>query len=364
MTLNGELPRWFGNQFHNELIEMPENEQKRIINILIDRTKRTSLKECQVPGGCEGKIVEGHDIQDAVMRRLTKGSDVMAFANRPLNATNMKNPSKAPISHAMTGFFTCKKHEQLFFAIEQSAPDFNNGRHLLLFAYKAIIKQMWDTKNLRNAFEKQAEADPKSDFPDYMIWRHMQMEAGIKYCKDIAEEMLGIAEQPPIYDREPETIKHFVITVPTVRPAVAASCWTNGLRFKMHPPDRLDRTFIEKIGQWGCTVYPTAKEHIVIFHYPSADERIVRRGTWQLRQAPDTVTLQRRLTRDLLGSMEGIVLSPEVWKSFTEGKKAAITDYFRSTLPDMDITVPDAPPIPPVDGWHAKHLRLVNIFGD
>ena len=364
MTLNGELPRWFGNKFHNELIEMPENEQKRIINIFTAGTKRTALKECQIPGNCEGKIVEAHDIQDAVMRRLTKGSDVMTFVHRPLNDSNMKAPSKAPINHAMTGFFSCKKHEQLFFEIEQSDPDFNNGRHLLLFAYKAIIKQMWDTKSLRNAFEMQAEADPKSDFPDYMVWRHMQMEAGIKYCKDIAEEMLGIAERPPIYDRETETIEHFIIKVPTERPAVAASCWTNGLRFKRHPPDRFDRIFIEKIGQWGCTVYPTEKEHIVIYHYPSADERIVRRCTWLLRQASDAVTLQRRVSRDLLEHMEGIVLSPEAWTSFADDKKAAITDYFRSTLPDMDITVPDAPRIPPVDTWHAKRLRLVNIFGD
>ena len=57
------IPRWYGEQLHNELVKMPYGEQRRIEQILTEKTKRTALKECLVPGQHKGKIVEGHSVQ-------------------------------------------------------------------------------------------------------------------------------------------------------------------------------------------------------------------------------------------------------------------------------------------------------------
>lgn len=43
---NELLPRWWGKEFHNELIKMPKNEQRRILQIQTKMTKRTALKQC------------------------------------------------------------------------------------------------------------------------------------------------------------------------------------------------------------------------------------------------------------------------------------------------------------------------------
>ena len=351
-------PRWWDKQFHNELIRMPSSERRRILQIHTEMTKRTALKECMVPGLHKGKTVEGHDIQRAVMCKLTSGTDVMTFAQIP-TVDRMEFPDVVSIGHAMTGYFTCEEHERLFALVEKQTPDFENDDHLLLLAYKALIRAMWEIKVQRAAFEAQEQADPKSDFPNFMVRLCREKESGIGYYKHLAEVMLGIAQYPSPYDDEPDVIRHFVIRVPSKRPSIAASSWSDGLRWWVEPGT--DSARVEKIGQWGCTVYPMEKEHIVVFHYPSADESIILKGTWQVRQAEGTV-LQRRFSRDLLGHMEGIVMSPEMWNSFTAEKRSAIRDYFRATMPRMGIETPDAPRVPPVDEWHSKRLRLVNLF--
>ncbi len=357
--MNNEWPpRWWGKQFHNELVTMPESEQKRILQILTAKTKRTALKQCLVPGEHGGPTVEGHDVQRAVMRRWTEKPYVMAFSQNPL-VDDMRFPDEVPINHALTGYFTCRNHEGLFSDVERCVPEFENERHLILLAYKALLKAMWDIKVQLAAFESMEKADPKSDFPNYMVRLCRKKESGIGYYKRLTEVMLGIAQQPSPYDEEPDVIKHFVVPVPSRRPSIAVSSWTNGLRWWVERG--LDDIVVEKIGQWGCTVYPLQNEHILIYHFPSADESIIRKATWHVRNA-DAETLQRRVSCDLLGRMEGIVVYPEVWEAYTDERKDAIKDYFRSTMPRTDLSFPDAPPVLPVENWHSKRLRLVNLF--
>ena len=39
-----------------------------------------------------------------------------------------------------------------------------------------------------------------------------------------------------------------------------------------------------------------------------------------------------------------------------------MTNSFMATMPRMGIEIPDAPRAPPVEEWHSKRLRLVNLF--
>ena len=106
--LDEGVPRWFGKQLYNELINMPRGEQRRISQILTEETKRKALKECLVPGNHKGSIIEGHSIQRAVMRRLASESEVVAFVDFPVETNRLRKfPCPIPISHAFTGYFTC-----------------------------------------------------------------------------------------------------------------------------------------------------------------------------------------------------------------------------------------------------------------
>ena len=133
---------------------MPHGEQRRIAQILTEKTKRTALKECQVPGNHEGKIVEGHSIQEAIIRELTPNYEVFTFNDIPLVIDRFRKfPRKVSFRHALTGHFTCEEHEKLFFDVERRQPDFAKERHLDLLAYKALIRVLWETKLLKGALE-------------------------------------------------------------------------------------------------------------------------------------------------------------------------------------------------------------------
>lgn len=357
MTGDG-IPRWFGKQFRNELVNMPMNEQKRINQVLTDRTKRTALKECMVPGRHAGKIAEGHNIQEAVMRRLTSRTMIMSFACFPI-VLKRRCPEEVEIHHAMTGYFACREHENMFAAVENNIPNFADEEHLLLLAYKALLKGTWDARLMRTAWNAMEAEDPESDMPNYMARLHKEMEEGVGYYKYVAEKMLGIAEHPSPYQSVPNVLKHIVVRVPSRIPTIAASAWTDGLGFRVTPTP--NGPIVERLVQWGCTVYPMKTEHIVVYHFPASDELTIRNRTRAVRLANDTV-LQRKVSQQLLGRIEDIAISPEVWESFTDDKRNTIREYFEATTPDMGIRTPDILATVTAKKLRSKRLRLVNLF--
>lgn len=350
------LPRWYGKMFRNELVNMPENEQRRILQVIVDKTKRIALQECLVPGKHGGEIVEGHNIQDAVMRKLTQSADVMSFAVYPVYP-GRKYPEITPISHATTGYFTCYEHEKMFADVESQVPDFNNRKHCLLLAYKALLKVTWENTTLRIAWEAMEAEDSQSDMPNFMVRQLREMEDGVRYYKHIAEIMLRISEHPSPYDSPPDTLDHLVIKVPSNLPTVAASCWSNGLGWKVIPTP-YGSPIIQRIPQWGCTVYPFEKQHIIVYHYPLLDKRPFLKHTRSLQRIEGTI-LQRKVSQDLLKHFEEIVISPEIWESFGDGKRKAIEEFFRATVSNQGCYSPLAPVRKPPTG---KRLRLVNLF--
>ena len=342
--------------FRNELVNMPENEQKRISQIIVDKTKRSALQECLVPGKHSSKLVEGHNIQDAIMRKLTESSDVMSFAVYPIHSQR-KFPEKTPISHATTGYFTCHEHEKMFVDVENQPPDFNNKEHCLLLAYKALLKVTWENMILRIAWEATEAEDQDSDMPNFMVRQFREMEDGVRYYKHIAEVMLSISEHPSPYDSTPDILDHLIFNVPSNSPTVAASCWSNGLSWKMIPTPS-GPPIIQRIPQWGCTVYPLEKQHIVVYHYPLLDKRPFVQHTRPLQKAEGTI-LQRKVSQDLLKHFEEIVISPEIWESFGDAKRNAIEEFFQATAGDQGYHSPFSPRVKPPTG---KRLRLVNLF--
>lgn len=358
MEFTAWLP-WQGRELHNNLHNLPSSEQRRIIEILTQKTKRTALKKCLVPGICEGKTVEGHSVPRSLMRKMTAGAMVMSFINQPLNGKKNFLPSAQSINHALTGYFTCEKHDAMFMPIEREIPDFNNPKHLNLIAYKAILKAMWSKHLMRDAFESLAKEDSKSEWPSCMVYLFTEMETKIGYYKRIAEQTLGIAEHTSTYGGKPQDcLNHKIIRVPSEQRAIAVCSWSNGLPYEYDPQSLSPLS----ISQSGCTVYPLENEHVVVYHYTDSDAPGVNMTNRLLYKASGKL-LQQRMSRDILRYCEDIVIAPEVWQAFSTEKKQAIKDYFLATIPNVGLYSPDAPAVIPEDSWHSKRLRLINLFG-
>ena len=358
--LDDGIPRWFGKQFHNELVNMPFGEQRRIIEILTQKTKRTALKECLVLGNHKGRIIKGHSVQEAVMCRLALNSKVIAFSSVPIMTNRSRQfPCKTPISQALTGFFTCKEHEELFFEVERQQPDFKNERHLDLLAYKGLVKALWDKKLLKDAWSAVAAEDDESDMPDFQVRLFTEMERGLGDLKQLAEIKLRLLGAQPSGKKTVSDLTHHIVRVPSERRSFAMSSWSNGLVRKTTPTPYGPVHIL--IPQWGCTVYPLEKEHIVMFHYFSRDRSQFSQTMKSIRTAKTPAILQRRITQLLLSRFEDLVMSPKVWESFPEQRRNAICDYFRVTTPDIGIESPIIP-LKPFEEWGRRRRRLVNLF--
>ena len=358
--LDDGIPRWLGKQLHNELVKMPYGEKRRISQILTEKTKRTALKECQVTGNHEGKIVEGHSIQEAVIRELTPNHEVFTFNDIPLAINRFRHfPHKISFRHALTGYFTCEEHEKLFFDVENHQPDFTNEWHLDLLAYKALIRVLWETKLVKGAWSAVAVEDDKSDMPDFQLKLFTDMERALSQMKQAVEAKMGLTDNPSAPRTLSNVLTHHVVRVPSKVKSLAISTWSNGLARRAFLTPYGPGT--EIIPQWGCTVYPLEREHVVIFHYFAHNQRAFSRQMARVRTAESTAILQRRITQILLGRFEDVVIAPTVWESFPERRWTAIRDYFMATMPNVGLDFP-GPKGKPVEKWDRRRRRLINLF--
>lgn len=344
-------------RLHNAFVDLPENEQKRIIQKMTDLTKINAYKECLVPGAHSGKIVEGHVIQKAVQRRLTHTNDVVSIVKRPMIALRSGSPSSTffvptSLNHAVTGYFTCEKHEAEFRPIEQGEPDFSNPIHNTLFAYKGVLFQAWVNKAMKRMWEAMASEDPRSDLPQFFCKWHDRMENELEYYKTRIEADIGISTTIKGDGNGSRFVHHAVFEISTESPIIAVSEWERGNRQggRINP---------------GITVYPTDDKHIVAIHYLAEEKERMRRYLWPLEEVTEVV-LQRRISRYILGDYENVVISPDVWDSWAQEKQTALKDYFLETMPDVGLEFEDRPGAPrntsPGDTWHSKRLRLINFF--
>ena len=212
---------------------------------------------------------------------------------------------------------------------------------------------------LKRAWSAEAAADDKSDMPDFQVKLFTEMEKGLSVLKQDVENKLGLvsSDRPPI--SLGKNLKHYIVKVPCTVPSIAMSSWSNGLAYRCFPtPNGL---LTEIIPQWGCTVYPVEKEHVVVFHYFLRDKRTFTRTIGPLRNAETSVILQRRVTQLLLGRFEDLVIAPNVWEAFPERRQQAIRDYFLTTIPELGLESA-VPPAKPFSEWDRRHRRLVNLF--
>ena len=141
--------------------------------------------------------------------------------------------------------------------------------------------------------------------------------------------------------------------------SLAVSTWSNGLAYRRYPTGYGPVT--EVTPQWGCTVYPLEREHVVIFHYFAQNQRAFNRQMDPIRNAESAAILQRRITQLLLGRFEDVVIAPAVWESFPERRRTAIRDYFLTSMPNLGLDFP-GPQGKPIEEWDRRRRRLVNLF--
>lgn len=182
---------------------------------------------------------------------------------------------------------------------------------------------------------------------------------GKGFCKNVAEKQLGLHPPPSAYDVERNEFKHKVFVVPSQKPILAVSAWCGGERF-VNPNGT--NQYIQR-PMWGCSIYPRATDHVVMYHYLKTDEAAIIRGT-RFANHTDVQRLQGALSRDVLEHLEGIIVSAPGWDEFPPKQQEKIRAFFQATPDRVGLEIPEIEEPKPIDNWHSKDLRLINLFSE
>ena len=295
-------------------IKMNENRvgkatlEQKARDALMRETQPEMHKLCQAGGTCDGDIVKGHLIPRSYMRRMTSSSQVKVFTKHRFGRTSKKFPMRAAISEAATGYFTCRKHEQIFQPADQVAitDDMPSQRILDLMAYREILHARWWMQLYAKAsdrvadlfgFEKQRIIANKvrSDEPR-LIDIQMRIEESFESKAD-----------------NPRPLTHLVLSS-RGKPVLVAARFGIGQE--------------ASIEQWGMTIVPNDDHNALCLHFaPEMGTTAIDLALPSLARGRTEISGEE-ITRAILSCCDDVVFSEESWDNLTDKEREHVLRAF------------------------------------
>lgn len=348
------------------LADMSENRRRELFQILTDKTKPDAYQECLVSvSDCEGsEVVRGHLIPNAWLRVIAEDSHVMAFVKTPFHRFRgeegeIVQVTRRGINQTLTGMFSCKKHEQIFYPVDQRDLDITNTTNLNLLLYRGIIAQMWTQRLAARAWNDFSKEVPIADMDRLVADMHRRNSLGLFYYKAQVENCL--------FPEKCKTCnygsKRCVKIVHKTRklsgdPVLAVAEFPQGSR-------AID------IANCGITIFPTSGGHTVIEHCFTEEEGIWGKGNplWPNLQSKSGKALEEAVSMRVLDYCENIAMNPTHWDKFGKKRQDAIRARATETMPtpfnspermQQQATWPLRAPL----SDYAPNRRLLNLFQD
>ena len=331
--------------------DLAEQERRRISQVAVDVTKRKAYQECLVNGACEGPIVGGHLIPRAWLKRICDDNDkVRVFAELPINVFRAdRRPDSLPvlnhINNAFVGSFTCRRHEQIFFPIDNPDLDITNQGNLNLMLYKSLLGTLWGEKLLLQMAQACLAESPQDEMFKSQVWLQKQRFIGLTHYKLQVEGCLSPQTCDNCSDGRCRVIGHKVFQIPG-DPALAASEFSDGIRTRVNPVTNS----VQHSMNWGMTVLPLSKGHAVILHHFIEEEDIISPLGQMLSHLP-VRKLQGQISYWMLKSFEKLAISPARWGQFGR-RRQAMLDVFLNQTPDVGFGTLDE-----IRKWEENRLK-------
>ena len=316
--------------------DLPENERKRIVQKVVDLTKRKAYQECLGLGECEGAIEGGHLIPKAWLKRICDNEgNVKVFAELPINTFRadhkMSNrPVLNHINNAFVGSFTCRRHEEMFGPIDDPDLDLTNQKNLNLILYKSIMANLWQQKLLLQMAQACLAEVPQDEQFKSQVGLQQQRITGLNYYKQKVEGCLNPQSCHRCKDGRCRAIEHKNFHIPG-EPALTVSDFSDGIRIRTRANTQINS--VEPIMNWGMTVLPLSKGHKVILHHFIDEERIIE-PLGQMLSRLQGKKLQGQISYWILKSFENLAINPGRWEQFGK-RRLAMLEVFLNEMPDV-----------------------------
>ena len=302
--------------------------REQVRSAFLDETAPDKLKECQVADGCSNPAVQGHLIPRGYMRRLPGDSlEMRVFTKYRFSAGRAPEsfPMSAHAGVATSAFFTCQKHEALFYNADEisNITIKPNQKTLNAMCYRNLIHQRWQEKLWAQASEN---VDAKCGMPKQRaIARILRADAPrlLPLQRELERCLLNPNPHICSYDKC-RTIEHMV-WVADGPPVLAAAQFRIGAN-------------CDRDGLWGMTLIPMENGSALCLHFPKY------LGTKPLEMAFEGTTNVKRMhgrtiTRAILSCCMNVVFSKESWESLAEEERGAVVGSMNSPSVDANLSI-------------------------
>ena len=321
--------------------EAASNVSKKTPEVQVMEKMRASMEKCCLYSdqtSCKGKIKEAHALQNNKIISLLAGSEhhvYMLNAKKKPILVPLENGEVIPIvevsrtsaNDATTETCFCDLHDNIAFAaIEKGAPDFDDSEEMkFIYAYKAFIfeyyKQTMGMKIFRQCYKTNPKAFQSKEC--VAIYRMLQLkEKEFEPIKKHFDSEILAGTHNGIFTcvvKIPEQIKFADYAF------IAPSYDMNGHRIRHTKKGVMHRI--------ALTIFPEQGKSWLLMSCLEGEKKIYEKFFKQMQEA-SVQKLKFYLNMMLPLFSENMVLSPDLWKSWTEDIQGTYTYYANLNGPD------------------------------
>lgn len=297
-----------------------------------DRLK-DKLTKCNEPSEqCTKPAIKAHSIQNAGVLSLLSRDGHLIVPKRMMRegrpAVEFQDEGR---NQATTFTGLCSVHDtELFRPIETAPIDIKSPEHLFLLGYRAVLKELhtvmeWAFR-LQQVYMKRVELglSPKGE-PDaagaFATERLMASYLTYQYKTRYDQAFLR---------KDFAAVAHEVIELPGQAPTVAVNSLTCDDEIKT--PDDIARV--------ALNVFPRKEGAVAVFSYLADEKHYASLFHVEISRASGDYQ-KYLLSRLILRCCENFVLSPDYYERMPSERKAAIQNFFMTTLFKNDTGVQD-----------------------
>ncbi len=287
--------------------------------IAIKLLQKYNLEECLHfdKKSCSGKIIDAHSIQNnRILNKISKDGHVMMFSyDFDINDMTMKRMGRK-IATTFSGF--CQYHDvKVFQPIENYDYNQSNHEQNCLFAYRALIKELYSKKR---AYQIYLELFAYTD-NDTVLCLLKGFSKGLEDLEYCLNKFKDIIE-----NKKFEKIKNTVIELnKDYRLAVCGAVNIEYDIYGLTVNNLYDHD--EKPKPLFVNIFPQDNKTYIILSIFEEDENI-----YSFLKSIENHKDKFKILTNLILCIENIAISPDCWDNFSEDKKSKIIDTFKSNI--------------------------------
>lgn len=316
------------------LSDMPENQRNALLQIITDKTKIDAYQECLISGSdCSDKIVKGHLIPMGWLRVIAEDNQTIAFAKSSAHTfryVEAEHPvTKRAIKQTLIGRFSCEKHEQIFFPVDQKEPDITDTTNLNLLLYRGIIDKMWGQRRLVRAWDALLNEAPNDKAVRVIADTFRHNCTDLSHYKAQVERCL-FPKKCATCNYGSKQCANIVHKTRELRgdPVLAVAQFSDGGRTRILYDGEEQIT-----ANCGITIFPTSSGHTVVEHYFAEEKPIwgKENSLWPNLQTKSGKELEETVSMLALDYCENIAMNPKHWDKFGKKRQLAVRERFTAT---------------------------------